>query len=721
MHVSPYVVTLFLAGTISAILSVCAWRIRSTPGTKPFAIMLLAIATWSLEYAFELHAVLLSHKILWARIQYVSIVVVPLAWLAFVLQYTGRREWLTRRRLRLLLIVPAITLVLVATDPMHGLIFKQVALDSRQSYAILVRTFGYGFWLHSSYSYLLLLFGTVLLLHSLIRTPRRYKGQLVSLLIATLTPWIGNAVYIFGLSPLPPLDPTPFLFFITGLSLSWGIFHYRLLGILPAAHKLVVNSMEDGVILLDTQQCIRELNPAAWALVSTGQTEVIGKPIASVWPQWPDLTDHCQTQQPWSQELELDCRAGQRFFDVRISPLNIRRHRAGCLMVLRDITESKRSAEALRKSEQRYRNLVENMKEIIFSADAEGRITYINPAVESVSGYRVSDLIGRRFSDFLHPDDLDEANQSYLKVIGGQRAERDFRFLAKSGKTVWFRISNHPVYDTEPSLGFQGIAINITETKHLQYQLVRSERLAATGQLAASVAHEINSPLQGIASILATMKRLYGDHAALAEQIDLLDGAFVSIRNTVKNLLDLNRPATEKKQPIDVNEVIEQTVALMGAHLKKRRIQLRLKLNRNVPTILASPQQLMQVFLNLINNSVEAIADSRLSRKSADNAAAHSDRITIETGCNEKVLLIEVTDTGPGIADEDLDRIFDPFYTRKKKMGIGVGLSICHGIIEDQKGSIIAGNALPVGAVFRIQLPLNYPKPDLSEKNYLRL
>jgi C4-dicarboxylate-specific signal transduction histidine kinase len=240
----------------------------------------------------------------------------------------------------------------------------------------------------------------------------------------------------------------------------------------------------------------------------------------------------------------------------------------------------------------------------------------------------------------------------------------------------------------------------------LQNQLIRSERLAATGQLAASIAHEINSPLQGITALINVIRNQHKKDKKLLEQLDLVKSAFESIRDTVRNLIDLNRPGKEKKQPVDVNQVIENTATLVRSYLTKSRVKMNLNMAAKNAMLTASPQQLGQVLMNLINNAVESITGASEFQKKLKQNPSYSGDIFIDTFNQNKELVIKVKDSGPGIANVDKERIFDPFFTRKKTMGMGVGLSICHGIIEDHKGYIVADNDKDGGAVFTITLPL---------------
>ena len=212
--------------------------------------------------------------------------------------------------------------------------------------------------------------------------------------------------------------------------------------------------------------------------------------------------------------------------------------------------------------------------------------------------------------------------------------------------------------------------------------------------------------MQGITALLSVIRGKYDTDKELLNQLDLIKSAFISIRNTVRNLIDLNRPGKEKKQLMEVDYVIENTVALIRSYLTKNMVNVQLKLTAGSTKINASPQQIGQVIMNLINNAVDAMVNSPEFQNRLKGSRSFGGEIEIETVRQEEEIVITVKDTGPGISEHDLNRIFDPFFTRKKMMGMGIGLSICHGIIEDHKGTIVATNSKEGGAVLTIKLPL---------------
>jgi len=350
---TPYTFLLFAVAVMSASLAFFAWRRRPAPGAIPLALLMLAVTEWSLGYALRLASADVPTKILWTKVRYVGIVIVPAAWLAFALEYTGRGEkWLTRRNVTLLAIEPLVTLLLAWTNELHGLIWPSIGLERDGSLLVWSVTHGVAFWGHAAYSYLLLLLGAFLLIRSLIRSPHLYRRQALALLIGALAPLVGNVLSTFDLIPTP-LDLTPFAFAAAGLMMSLGLFRFRLLDIVPVAHEFIVESASDGMVVVDTQNRIVSLNPAAQGIIDCTASEVIGQPIQRIFTDRLDLVERYLDVTEARDEIVLQEGDVQRIYDLRIAPLHDRRGRhRGQLAVLRDITERKRVEEELRQAKE---------------------------------------------------------------------------------------------------------------------------------------------------------------------------------------------------------------------------------------------------------------------------------------------------------------------------------------------------------------------------------
>ena len=359
--------------------------------------------------------------------------------------------------------------------------------------------------------------------------------------------------------------------------------------------------------------------------------------------------------------------------------------------------------EALHASEVRFRTIYENAPALISAFEKNGRCILWNKECEKVFGWTMEEINSHDNPlSLLYPDPSIQKRAMKSVTIEPDAVFKEWHPLTKYGSqliTIWanFQLPDGAIIN----LGY-----DVTENKLLEDQMIRSERLAATGQLAASIAHEINSPLQGITILLNSIASSHKGDEKLLENLDLVKGGFVNIRDIVKKLLDLNRPGKENKQTMNINGVIEDTATLLKNYLKKCKVKIFLNLSSKVPDITASPQQLGQVFINLVNNAVEAMMGASESKDGGKSGEITHRTITINSNRKKNNIIIKVVDTGPGISKEDLEHIFDPFYTRKKKMGMGIGLSICHGIIEDHNGTIAAINSPERGTVFTITLPI---------------
>jgi PAS domain S-box-containing protein len=332
---------------------VFAWRHRHAPGATPFAALMSAITLWSLAYTLELSSLSLRAKILWSNVNFLAIVTVPVAWLVLALQYTGRGQWLTRRKLILLMIIPLLITITIWTNNLHHLFRSTPTLDTSGAYPMLDPAYGGAFWAHTVYSYLLLLIGTILLILAFVHSPRLYRRQETFMLIGALAPWIINVVFILGWSPFGQLDLTPFAFTLTGLSMGLGLFRFQLLDTMPVAPDTIIKSMSDGVIVLDAEDQIVELNPVAEGILTCTAAEVVGQPAQQVLSRWPDLVERYRGLPETHTEIAVGEGVVRRYFDLRISPLrDWRRHLIGRLIVLRDVTRRKEMEEELHRAKE---------------------------------------------------------------------------------------------------------------------------------------------------------------------------------------------------------------------------------------------------------------------------------------------------------------------------------------------------------------------------------
>jgi signal transduction histidine kinase len=233
------------------------------------------------------------------------------------------------------------------------------------------------------------------------------------------------------------------------------------------------------------------------------------------------------------------------------------------------------------------------------------------------------------------------------------------------------------------------------ELQETQSQYLHAEKLSAIGQLSASIAHEFNNPLQGIMTILQGFNKwreLEEEDKAL---LDLAISEICRMKNLIRSLQDFNRPSSDKKVTMDVHASIDSLLLLCKSDFKRKRISTVLNYAEGLPQILAIPDQIKQVFLNLLNNAADACLEN-------------GGVITISTWREEKRVAVAIKDNGVGIEPEKMDLIFQPFFTTKPEVkGTGLGLSVCQGIVQNHQGEIRIESQPGEGSTFIVLLPVN--------------
>jgi PAS domain S-box-containing protein len=346
---NAYVLPLLIIAAEAVGLIMLVWQRRpGKRGVTAFTAEMIAVTIWSLSYALELAATDLPTKLIFVKLQFVGIVSAPVIFLLFVTEYTGREKWQTPRYVIPHFIIPLATIIILWTNELHGLMYQHVRLDTSGAFPNFVGVRGVWFWVHATYSYIVMLLAVVFLVSSIARAPQLYRGQAATLLIGVLAPWVGNAIYIFNLSPFPNLDLTPFAFAITGLAFAWSLFGFRLLDIVPTARDVVFESMDDAIIVMDIQDRVVDLNGAARAIVGPSAETAIGRYLTEVMPEQRTLIESFLSVSQLRTELTFGVDETARTFDLRISPVNNRRgDRSGRLVVLRDITQRKQVEKKL--------------------------------------------------------------------------------------------------------------------------------------------------------------------------------------------------------------------------------------------------------------------------------------------------------------------------------------------------------------------------------------
>ncbi|MBE2201592.1 MAG: PAS domain-containing protein, partial [Anaerolinea sp.] len=335
---SFYALLMSLSFVSCLVVVAFVWRRRNKPGALPVFAFMLALAQWSLSYAIHWLVTQPQQRWFWLNVTYFGAVAVPTAFFLFALIYTHREKWVTRRLLSGLMAPPVVVLLLLWSDEAHGLFFG----GKRAPNATMFLEGGPGFWLNIGYSYLLILIGFVLLLQMFFQVRQPYRRQVGVILLGASLPWLSNMLSLAGVRP-PGLDLTPVFFVLTGVIFTIGLFRTGLLDLAPVARSRLIETMADGVLVLDTADRIVDINPSAARLFGQSQEALIGQPLDALFALWPDELTRLRHLMGGREEVQVGGQSS-RYFEVQIVPLYDGRQRlTGRLITWRDISERKKA------------------------------------------------------------------------------------------------------------------------------------------------------------------------------------------------------------------------------------------------------------------------------------------------------------------------------------------------------------------------------------------
>ncbi|MBI4793647.1 MAG: PAS domain S-box protein [Deltaproteobacteria bacterium] len=367
---------------------------------------------------------------------------------------------------------------------------------------------------------------------------------------------------------------------------------------------------------------------------------------------------------------------------------------------------------ALSKSEKKFRHFFENSKDMVYFCDIGGKITDINQSGLRMLGF---DSPPEQFNLLSFFKD-DRALDQYLAAISENGFVSDFEMELESsdGSARHILLSANAIFDKNGFMtGCEGIAKDMTRLRNMTDQLIKQEKMASVGQVAAGVAHEINTPLGIILGYTQLMMDDFDKTGEVYGNLQVIERQTKVCRKIVADLLKFSRQSGSAKIEIDLNEIIEDVLAVTEHYLNISHIQVSRRFTPALPRVIGDAEKLRQVFINLFNNAQHAMADGGeiIVTTSHDPAA------------NE--VIASVRDTGTGIADDIKPKIFDPFFTTKEVgKGTGLGLSVTYGIIRDHDGSIAVESPVPEaetgrkmqGTAFYVRLPVAVEKNAINEE-----
>lgn len=695
----------FQTALIALAVAFFAWHRRTMPGAQPLAGLLVAAALWGVAEAVEGAAPTLTAKIMASKFSHIAIQSLPVFYLLFVVRYAGHSSDMLRRREHWLGVVPMLAVIAVFTNDMHHLFWTSVELV--ESPFGLESVYGHGplFWMSTGYLYLLILAATVILLRKILIYQDVYRQQAIILMAATAAPWMANVVYLSGANPIPGFDWTPLAFAVTGILLAWAIFRTGLLDLRPVARTVLFEQMSDVLLVTDGQNRVVDANPAAYDFFSA-HSALVGERVEALFA--PEVVQTFIESKDDAVVIYKDGVAHQ--LDVRTTTLtNANGQLNGRLIVLRDTTDRMRLEETLRRSEQRYRTLVDNAPfPSIVSSAVDGVLLYANRRARSLlaipqtgeSSCRLPDLfVSKAESDLL------------FSKISMENTVPDYEVQLRTfdGRVFWALLSAVPIQYAEEEAILSSIN-DVTMRREAEQTLVKAKIEAesasrAKSEFLATMSHELRTPLSSVIGLAeALLHEAYGplnvqQKHSLAT-ISQSGGRLTELVNEVLDLTRLEAGAIKLNYEMAlIDEVCQSALHAVKGMLSPGAAPPAYTIQPADLVMKVDPRRLRQVLIHLLSNAIKFTPEPRGVGLEVTALPAQG------------VVYLVVWDEGIGI-DAALQRmLFRPFaqldsgLTRHYE-GTGIGLAIVRHLVELHGGQVTVESEPEKGSRFVVCLPL---------------
>ncbi len=385
--------------------------------------------------------------------------------------------------------------------------------------------------------------------------------------------------------------------------------------------------------------------------------------------------------------------------------------------------------EELRISEERYRELFENAHDAIWVHDLEGNLVAANKASEKLTGYSSKELLKMNVRRFLSEESLALAKRIRQMLYEGQAVEQPYEqcLIRRDGSQAIVKLTSNLLTEDGKPTGFLHIARDVTVEKEMQdklsaayrelnesfahlkesqQQVIQAEKLASLGQLAASVAHEVNNPLSGVLVytqlLIKKIKSNDFTREKLLECLGKMESELARSTKLIRCLSDFGRQSPPAFRQLNLNEVLNRSFDIVARSVTSQSIQVKKLLDPSLPALIGDFDQLQQVCTALIGNAIEAMPEGGI--------------LTLRTSAGKDEVMVEVRDTGCGIPPENMSKLFTPFFTTKREVkGVGLGLAVAYGIVQRHNGRIDVQSKVGEGSTFTLRLPLRFKQRECLE------
>ncbi len=483
--------------------------------------------------------------------------------------------------------------------------------------------------------------------------------------------------------------------------------------------------MEGGVLTVDKNSKITYFNRSAEEITGFKQQEVLNKACCEILQSelcenFCPLEEILETGKPvFNYEILIKNKAGDEVpVNITASPLRSSNNEIiGIVENFRDLTKHRGLWGKLREERNKAQLYLNIAGVIIVAINENGIVSLINKKGCAVLGYQEDEIIGKNWFDLCVPEDArEERKKTFTKVMAGEQDEvEDYEniIMTKSGEERIIAWHNTTLIDENGHIfGTLSSGEDITKRKQAEEELLQSEKMVSLGQLAASVVHEVNNPLAGIMVYVKLFQKKHREKKIQEEstekQLQKMEKELDRTTRIIRNLLTFARQSDPSISPNDINKIIDAALLLVRNQINLENIRLEKNFDLDLPQVLADFEKIEQVLINIILNAIQAMPEG--GNLAITTSVAKN---TIVGDTRKDTVRIDIKDTGIGIPKENLKKLFTPFFTTKEKgKGVGLGLSVVHGIIGKHKGKIEVESEQDVGTTFSIYLEVSNEKKE---------
>jgi PAS domain S-box-containing protein len=708
-------------------------------------VLCLSLVVWVVGSALENAQSELAPAVFWAKFKYFGILVAPSTWLVFALQYTGRIQTLSRRGLALLSVYPVVALIIVWTTELHGLYWRSYRIAVEQNPPMFDTTRGSLYYVLAAYSYIVIISGMWLMLRLAWNSRRLYRTQSVIVASAALIPLISNIIFLANLIPIEGLDVTPVGFGISCIIIAFGLLRFRLLDLVPVARNMAIESISDGILVLDDQLRVVDLNPAMESMIGSTARAYIGKHVDDLYAMHPQL--HAE-----SDEFSLTLSGQMRSYEWHVTAIRDRRDQLhGHLYIFRDVTERKKAESALNTRVQQLDTLLRVDETLtkrldvayvldiaidaavdLSKADSGGialveagevRLVHVRGAYKELltDTYpaRNSGIVARVMRE-CQPILITDVSldPDYVPVIPETKAQMTIPLISRDLLIGVVNLETTDAARFTPDV-FQLIKLmtvriavaldnarlyqlahkQLTELQTLYDKVSYLERLKT--DMIRIAAHDLRNPIHLVNTYADLLQQDLSDvlddqHKEFLKAIVRAGGQMLRITNNILSPERIEQNAASM-QVVDLRKLVAETYLAHSDQARQKGLTYEVALPDESMSVNGDPNQLGEAMANLIVNSIKY--------------TPNGGRILVSLLRNSSRAVVNVEDTGFGIPPEQQEKLFQPFFRAdmseiKQIDGTGLGLHLVKNIIERHFGKVHFKSIHKEGSTFGFELPL---------------